>query len=109
MDTLSSAIAFAVLCLGSYMVGKGFKAIRLPTITGYLFAGAVAGSYGVEMIASVEAERLRFVDEIALAVIAFVAGSELFMKELRPWLRPWNALPVLRGWIPGSGSMIAGR
>lgn len=88
MDTLSSAIAFVVLCLGSYMIGKGFKALRLPTITGYLFAGAVAGSFGVEMIASVEAERLRFVDEIALAVIAFVAGSELFMKEIRPRLRP---------------------
>jgi len=88
METLSSAIAFAVLCLGSYMIGKGFKALRLPTITGYLFAGALAGSFGVEMIASVEAESLRFVDEISLAVIAFVAGSELYVKELRPRLRP---------------------
>ena len=88
MSTLSSAIAFAVLCLGSYMIGKGFKAIRLPTITGYLFAGALAGSFGVEMIESVEAESLRFVDEISLAVIAFVAGSELYLKELRPRLRP---------------------
>ena len=70
------------------MVGKGFRAIRLPTITGYLFAGALAGSFGVEMIASAEAESLRFVDEIALAVIAFVAGSELNIKELRPRLRP---------------------
>jgi Trk K+ transport system NAD-binding subunit/Kef-type K+ transport system membrane component KefB len=70
------------------MIGQGFKALRLPTITGYLFAGALAGSFGVEMIASVEAERLRFVDEIALAVIAFVAGSELYVKEIRPRLRP---------------------
>ncbi len=88
MSTLSSAVAFAVLCLGSYMIGKGFKAIRLPTITGYLFAGALAGSFGVEMIESVEAESLRFVDEISLAVIAFVAGSELYLRELRPRLRP---------------------
>ena len=88
MSTLSSAIAFAVLCLASYMIGKGFKAMGLPTITGYLFAGALAGSFGVDMIASVEAERLRFVDEISLAVIAFVAGSELYVKELRPRLRP---------------------
>lgn len=88
METFTSAIAFAVLCLGSYMIGQGFKALRLPTITGYLFAGALAGSFGVEMIASVEAEQLRFVDEISLAVIAFVAGSELYLKELRPRLRP---------------------
>lgn len=88
MSTLPLAIAFAVLCLASYMIGKGFKALRLPTITGYLFAGALAGSFGVEMIISTEAERLRFVDEIALAVIAFVAGSELYLKEIRPRLRP---------------------
>lgn len=88
MSTLSSAVAFAVLCLGSYMIGKGFKALRLPTITGYLFAGALAGSFGVEMLPSAAAESLRFVDEISLAVIAFVAGSELYLKEIRPRLRP---------------------
>ena len=88
MSTLTAAVAFAVLCLGSYMIGQGFKAIRLPTITGYLFAGALAGSFGVELIESVQAERLRFVDEISLAVIAFVAGSELYFKELKPRLRP---------------------
>lgn len=88
VSTVTAAVAFAVICLGSFMIGQGFKAIRLPTITGYLFAGALAGSFGVELIQSVEVERLRFVDEISLAVIAFVAGSELFVKELRPRLRP---------------------
>ncbi len=88
MSTLAAAVAFAILCLGSYMIGRGFQAIRLPTITGYLFAGALAGSFGVEMIESVRAEELRFVDEISLAVIAFVAGSELYVKEIQPRIRP---------------------
>ncbi len=33
-------------------------------------------------------EQLRFVDEISLAVIVFVAGSELYLKEIKPRLRP---------------------
>ncbi len=88
MQTLEYAVAFAVICLASYVIGQGFKALRLPTITGYLFAGALVGSFGLDFLPSSAAERLRFVDEVALGVIAFVAGSELYLKELRPRLRP---------------------
>ncbi|MEM0964134.1 MAG: cation:proton antiporter, partial [Bacteroidota bacterium] len=69
-------------------IGQGFKKIRLPTITGYLFAGALVGSFGLEFLPSAAAESLRFVDELSLAVIAFVAGSELFLPEIRRRLRP---------------------
>lgn len=88
MDTLSALGAFAVICLASYMIGQGFKAVKLPTITGYLFAGALAGSFGLAFMDAGDVEGLRFIDEISLAVIAFVAGSELYIKELRPRLRP---------------------
>ena len=88
MRTLEYTLAFAVICLASYLIGQGFKRLRLPTITGYLFAGALVGSFGLDFLPSNAAESLRFVDEIALAVIAFVAGSELYLKELRQRLRP---------------------
>jgi Trk K+ transport system NAD-binding subunit/Kef-type K+ transport system membrane component KefB len=88
MDMLPALAAFVVVCLASYMVGQGFKKLRLPTITGYLFAGALAGSFGVGFMDTADVESLRFVDEISLAVIAFVAGSELYLKELRPRIRP---------------------
>ncbi|MDT0632498.1 cation:proton antiporter [Rubrivirga sp. S365] len=87
MQTFEYALAFAVVCLASYLIGEGFKRIRLPTITGYLFAGALVGSFGLEFLPSAAAESLRFVDELSLAVIAFVAGSELYLKEIRPRLR----------------------
>ncbi len=88
MQTLEYAVAFAVICLASYLIGQGFKWLRLPTITGYLFAGALVGSFGLDFLPSSASEQLRFVDEIALGVIAFVAGSELYLKELRPRIRP---------------------
>ncbi|MBT8206940.1 MAG: cation:proton antiporter, partial [Acidimicrobiia bacterium] len=88
METVRILAAFAVICLASYAIGGMFRRIRLPTITGYLLAGALAGSFMLELLPSQAAEDLRFVDEISLAVIAFVAGSELYVKELRARLRP---------------------
>ncbi|MGB3545031.1 cation:proton antiporter, partial [Rubrivirga sp.] len=88
MQTLEYTLAFAVVCLASYVIGIGFKKIKLPTITGYLFAGALVGSFGLDFLPSSAAESLRFVDELSLAVIAFVAGSELYLPEIRRRLRP---------------------
>ncbi len=88
MSTALLLASFGVVALASRAVGDAFKRIQLPAITGYLVAGALAGSFALDLIPSESTEDLRFVDEISLAVIAFVAGSELFVKELRPRLRP---------------------
>ena len=77
-------LVFAIVCLASYMVGQGFKRIRLPAITGYLVAGALAGPFVLEILSPSATADLRFVDEISLAVIAMVAGSELLIRELKP-------------------------
>ncbi len=87
METLRLLAAFGIVCLAAYLIGGTFKRFRLPTITGYLFAGALAGGFVLDLLPSSAAEQLRFVDEISLAVIAFVAGSELYLDELRPRLR----------------------
>ncbi len=75
---------FAVVCLASFLVGRGFQAVRLPAITGYLVTGAVAGPFILEMLPATAPLNLRFVDEISLAVIAMVAGTELLFRELKP-------------------------
>ncbi len=88
MNTLLLLGSFGIVALASAAVGDAFKRLNLPAITGFLFAGALAGSFALDLIPSEATEDLRFVDEIALAVIAFVAGSELFVKEIRPRLKP---------------------
>lgn len=87
MQTLLYTIAFFVLCLASHSIGRFFSRIRLPYITGYLFAGALVSSFGLDLIPVEAAASLRFIDEISLGVIAFVAGSELYLKDLRSRLR----------------------
>jgi Trk K+ transport system NAD-binding subunit/Kef-type K+ transport system membrane component KefB len=87
MQTLEYTLAFAVVCLASHVIGKIFSKIKLPYITGYLFAGALASPFGLDFLPTEAAADLRFVDEISLAVIAFVAGSELYLKEIRKRLQ----------------------
>ena len=52
-------------------------------LTGFLFTGILAGPWVLGLISEGAIEKLRFVDQIALAFIAFAAGGELYLKELR--------------------------
>lgn len=87
MQTLIYLAGFALICLASHRIGQWFARLRLPYITGYLFTGVLVGSFGLQLLPSSAGERLRFIDQIALAVIAFVAGNELFYKDLMSSLR----------------------
>lgn len=79
--------AFFLLALASRQIGKFVSRFNLPYITGYLFAGAIAGPFVIGMIPKEATETLRYIDQLSLGVIAFVAGSELYFKELRDRLR----------------------
>ena len=76
-------VGFGVLALASKEIGAFFTRYNLPLISGFLFAGILVGPYMLGMMPNEAIEKLRFVDEISLAFIAFSAGSELYLKELR--------------------------
>ena len=76
-------ISFGVVALASKEIGAFFAKYNLPLISGFLFAGVLVGPFVLDMIPSEAIAKLRFVDEISLAFIAFAAGSELYLKELR--------------------------
>ncbi|MEN8172849.1 MAG: cation:proton antiporter, partial [Chloroflexota bacterium] len=74
---------FIIIALASKQVGQYFNQAKLPLISGFLFTGVIAGPYLLNLITTEAVANLRFIDEIALAVIAFAAGNELYFKELR--------------------------
>ena len=74
---------FTLIALASKQIGQLFTRFKLPLISGFLFTGIIAGPFIFNFISVEATERLRFVDELSLAFIAFVAGSELYLKELR--------------------------
>lgn len=79
--------AFGVIAVASDRIGRFFTRIGLPLITGFLCTGLIAGPYVLDLISAEAVRQLRFVDEIALAFIAYAAGSELYLRELRSRLR----------------------
>lgn len=86
--TLLALGSFFLVALAAKWIGSFFSQYGLPYITGYLLAGMLAGPFILDLMDGADAENLRFIDELSLAVIAFIAGSELYLKELRTRLRP---------------------
>ncbi len=80
---LQYILSFIVLCFSAHYIGKLFSAFRLPYITGYLFAGALVGSSGLGLLPHEANASLLFINQAALGLIAFIAGSELYLRELR--------------------------
>ncbi len=74
---------FILVALASKEIGYFFKKIKLPLISGFLFTGIIAGPFILGFLSLESTKTLIFLEEIALAFIAFAAGSELYWKELR--------------------------
>ena len=88
LTQLGTVIAiFFILALASRQFGQFFAKARLPLITGFLFAGMIVGPSVLGLIDWEGVKSLRFVDQVSLAVIAFAAGAELRMKEMKSRLR----------------------
>ncbi len=74
---------FGYLVLASIFGGKILSGTVLPQVTGYLFTGILVGPSFLNIIDKLTLARLSFVDEIALALIAFAAGAKVDLKELK--------------------------
>lgn len=80
--------AFGIIALASNSLGQFLaKRANLPLISGFLIAGIIVGPYVLDLVNETALEKLKVVDELSLAVIAFAAGSELFLEELRSRFR----------------------
>lgn len=92
MSLLLSLLGFGVIVLASQRIGQVFSTFKLPLISGYLFAGILAGPFVLNFIGTETVADLRFLDDLSLAFIAFAAGSELNLKEMQSHLKSivWN-------------------
>ncbi len=76
-------IGYLVITLAAKQFGEFFARLRMPKITGYLFTGLITGSFVLGFFPEEAINRLHFVDNISLAFIAFAAGNELFLSEMK--------------------------
>jgi len=78
---------FVVMTLAAARIGTLFAVFHLPLITGFLAAGFFCGPDMLRLIDRDAVTSLAFINQIALAVIAFAAGNELLLKEYRDRFR----------------------
>jgi Trk K+ transport system NAD-binding subunit len=88
---------FLVIAVAANQIAKAFQRIRLPLITGLIFTGIVAGPYIIGLIPISAKADINFINEMALAYIAFAAGAELYLRELRSRINSikWNTFGQL--------------
>lgn len=76
-------MAFGFLILGAYTVGELATTVRLPKIVGYLAAGIAVGPAALNFVSAPVMAQLSPVSDLAIALIAFLAGAELRIGEVR--------------------------
>ncbi len=87
--------AFGVIALASNSLGQFLSnRANLPLISGFLIAGIIVGPYVLGLITEPALDQLKIVDSLSLAVIAFAAGSELFLEELRSRFRSISLITI---------------
>ncbi len=99
LSSLTILISFAIIVIASDRIGRLLAKIKLPMISGFLVVGILAGPYVLGLVPAGAVENLGFLDDISLAVIAFAAGSELHLQELRGRLKSIT-------WVTLSNSII---
>jgi len=79
----TGTLSFGFLLLASYIFGDGLSRIGLPKITGYILAGILFGPHLLGFVSTDTVLELKLIDDLALTFIAFAAGGELRIAELR--------------------------
>ncbi|MBL0940303.1 MAG: cation:proton antiporter [Gemmatimonadaceae bacterium] len=74
---------FGFLILAAYSVGEFVKPLGIPKIVGYLVAGIIFGPPGLGYVSKPALVELTPVSNLAIALIAFLAGAELQVSEIR--------------------------
>ncbi len=80
-------IGFLIVAIAANQIAKVFQKIKFPLITGFIITGIIAGSSLLNFITPQALVKLNFLNEIALSIIAFSAGAELYLDDLRSRLK----------------------
>ena len=76
-------IGFLIVAIASYQIAKVFQKIKFPLITGLIITGIISGTSLLNFIKLETLQDLHFLNDLALSIIAFSAGSELYLDDLR--------------------------
>lgn len=76
-------IDIAIILFAGFLTTRITKLLKLPNVTGYIFAGIIIGPYVLNLVSIQTIENMDFVTDIALAFIAFGVGKYLKISTLK--------------------------
>ncbi len=96
-DVLIYFFGFIWILFAANYFARFFQKIKLPLITGFIFIGVFVGPHILNLVPHEAVENIQFINDFALAYIAFAAGAELYLKDLRSRLKSiaWNTFGQL--------------
>ena len=79
--------ALGFLLLAGTLLSELVEVLGMPHLSGYLFAGIIAGPHVLHLVAHESVKRLEPVNTLAIALIALAGGAELRLETLKRGLR----------------------
>ena len=98
----ATALAFGFALVAAVLAGDLVERLKLPRLSGYLLFGLACGPFAADLITRTMASDLQQINGLAIALIAFVAGLEMNLVQLRA---SFASLAKLSGVILG-GAVI---
>ncbi|MEA2041953.1 MAG: cation:proton antiporter [Bacteroidota bacterium] len=90
--------AFTIIVVASNQLAEIFQKIKLPLITGFIVIGVLSGPYVLKMLPK-DLVDLGFINDISLGFIAFAAGGEMYLKEIRDKIRDISIMSAAQFFI----------
>jgi len=87
LENLSISFTLGFLLVVGFIAGKIFSQFFLPELSGFLFVGMLCGPSGISIITASEINSLTPLNELALALIAVQAGSEILLSFLKKGIK----------------------
>lgn len=82
-NILVAIAGFGIVAVAAARIAVYFQRIKLPLITGLLITGIVAGPFVIGLVPPSAGKHLGFINDFALAYIAFAASAELYLREMK--------------------------
>ena len=90
----SVTLALGFSLVAAYLAGAAAERARLPRLSGYLLFGIVCGPSLLNIITAPMARELQVANNLALALIAMIAGVEMNARRLRRQARAVLAISI---------------
>ena len=96
-EALTLPIGFVIVAISANQLARLFQQIHLPLISGLIVMGILAGPYLLNLIPIAAPFQLKYINDVSLGFIAFAAGAELYLNELKKQINSikWNSFGQL--------------